>query len=66
MPTNHRFTQPFADSIVATLECHDRVIFKGYLPFGGDEHGRISCEMLPNCGPIGGWWFHREFVRVGR
>jgi hypothetical protein len=38
MPTNHRFTQRFADSIVATLECHDRVIFKGYLPFGGDDH----------------------------
>jgi hypothetical protein len=38
MPTNLRFTQRFADSIVATLECHDRVIFKGYLPFGGDDH----------------------------
>jgi hypothetical protein len=38
MPTNHRFTQRFAAEIVATLECHDRVIFKGYLPFGGDDH----------------------------
>src|SRR6516225_220597 len=38
MPTNLRFTQRFADSIVATLECHDRVIFKGYLPFHGDDH----------------------------
>ena len=38
MPTNHRFTQKFAESIVAVLGCHDRVIFKGYLPFGRDEH----------------------------
>jgi hypothetical protein len=38
MPTNLRFTQKFADVIVAVLGCHDRVIFKGYLPFGGDDH----------------------------
>jgi hypothetical protein len=38
MPTNLRFTQKFASSIVAVLGCHDRVIFKGYLPFGGDGH----------------------------
>jgi hypothetical protein len=38
MPTNLRFAQKFADSIVATLECHDRVIFKGYLPFFRDDH----------------------------
>ena len=38
MSTNLRFTQKFADSIVSTLECHDRVILKGYLPFGGDDH----------------------------
>lgn len=38
MPTNNRFTQKFADSIVGTLECHDRVIFKGYLPFYRDDH----------------------------
>jgi hypothetical protein len=37
MPTNPRFTQKFAKSIVATLGCHDRVVFKGYLPFGGDS-----------------------------
>jgi hypothetical protein len=38
MATNLDFTQKFADSIVAVLGCHDRVIFKGYLPFGGDGH----------------------------
>lgn len=36
MPTNLHFTQKFADSIVSVLGCHDRVIFKGYLPFRGD------------------------------
>jgi len=36
MSTN--FTQKFASSIVSTLGCHDRVIFKGYLPFGLDDH----------------------------
>jgi len=36
MPTN--FTKKFASSIVAVLGCHDRVIFKGHLPFGGDQH----------------------------
>lgn len=36
MPTNLRFEQKFADSIVAVLGCHDRVIFRGHLPFGGD------------------------------
>jgi hypothetical protein len=32
-----RFAAKFADSIVATLSCVDRLIFKGYLPFGGDQ-----------------------------
>jgi hypothetical protein len=32
-----RFAAKFADSIVATLNCVDRLIFKGYLPFGGDQ-----------------------------
>jgi hypothetical protein len=32
------FVTKFAASIVAVLSCHDRVIFKGYLPFGGDDH----------------------------
>jgi hypothetical protein len=34
----HPFVRKFAPSIVAVLSCHDRVIFKGYLPFGGDAH----------------------------
>jgi hypothetical protein len=38
MTTNSRFTQQFASSIVNTLQCFDRVIFKGYLPFGSDQH----------------------------
>ena len=33
-----RFLDKFALSIVAVLSCFDRVIFKGYLPFGGEEH----------------------------
>src|SRR5436190_14932751 len=32
----NRFTQRFAPSIISTLGCFDRVIFKGYLPFGND------------------------------
>jgi hypothetical protein len=36
MSTN--FTTKFAASIVSVLGCHDRVIFKGYLPFGRDNH----------------------------
>src|SRR3954452_11583922 len=36
MSTNLRFTQKFAESIVSTLGCFDRVIFKGHLPFGGE------------------------------
>jgi hypothetical protein len=32
------FVTKFSSSIVAVLSCFDRVIFKGYLPFGGDEH----------------------------
>ena len=36
MSTN--FTTKFATAIVSTLGCHDRVIFKGYLPFGRDDH----------------------------
>jgi hypothetical protein len=38
MSTNHCFVQRFANSIVNVLSCPDRVIFKGYLPFGGDGH----------------------------
>jgi hypothetical protein len=32
------FLTKFAHLIVTGLACHDRVIFKGYLPFGGDKH----------------------------
>jgi len=37
MHSARRFVAKFADSIVATLNCVDRLIFKGYLPFGGDQ-----------------------------
>ena len=33
-----RLFQKFAVSIVAILSCFDRVIFKGYLPFGDENH----------------------------
>ncbi len=36
MSTNLCFAQKFAASIVSKLDCFDRVIFKGYLPFGGN------------------------------
>ena len=32
------FVNRFAPSIIAVLSCFDRVIFKGYLPFGNDDH----------------------------
>jgi hypothetical protein len=32
-----RFLQKFAHLIVAWLSCHDRMVFKGYLPLGGDS-----------------------------
>jgi hypothetical protein len=34
----NRFVERFTSSIVAALACHDRVIFHGHLPFGGDDH----------------------------
>ena len=34
----NRFVERFTSSIVSVLGCHDRVIFRGYLPFGGDDH----------------------------
>jgi hypothetical protein len=34
----NRFVGRFTSSIVATLACHDRVIFHGHLPLGGDTH----------------------------
>jgi len=33
-----RFFAAFDSGIVSVLNCFDRVIFKGYLPFGGDAH----------------------------
>lgn len=43
MTTISRFTQKFADAILSTLNCHDRVIFKGYLPyFRDDDLHRLS------------------------
>jgi len=32
------FVTKFASAIVAVYSCFDRVIFKGYLPFGGEQH----------------------------
>ena len=32
-----RFIQKFATSIICLLSCFDRVIFKGYLPFRGEQ-----------------------------
>lgn len=32
------FVKKFAQLIIGTLSCFDRVIFKGHLPFGGDAH----------------------------
>lgn len=37
MTTTSRFAQKFADAILSTLPCHDRVIIKGYLPFYKDH-----------------------------
>src|SRR6266404_1007918 len=37
MSTNLGFVQKFAESIVSTLGCFDRVIFKGHLPFGSES-----------------------------
>src|SRR5580704_1988294 len=34
----NRFVERFTSSIVSVLACHDRVIFHGHLPFGGDDH----------------------------
>jgi len=39
-PTN-AFLVKFASSIIAVLGCHDRVIFKGHLPFSDEAH--LNC-----------------------
>src|ERR1700682_2669781 len=38
MTTHLDFTQKLVSVIVAVLDCYDRVIFKGHLPFGRDGH----------------------------
>jgi hypothetical protein len=38
MQAANDFVAKFRSHIVATLGCFDRVIFKGYLPFGSDRH----------------------------
>jgi len=38
MQTPNRFVAKFDASMVAVLGCFDRVILKGFLPFGGDDH----------------------------
>ena len=38
MKTPNPFVVKFASSIIATLSCFDRVIFKGHLPFGDEAH----------------------------
>ena len=55
-----RFAAKFANSIVATLHCVDRLIFKGYLPFGGDQQlnqfvdrlGIRRKDFLPQLEPL--------------
>ena len=37
MPTNP-FLAKFASSLIAVLSCHDRLIFKGHLPFADEAH----------------------------
>ena len=38
MKTPNPFLAKFAASLIATLSCFDRVIFKGHLPFFGEAH----------------------------
>src|SRR6185369_10671060 len=38
MPAPNAFVAKFASSLIAVLGCHDRVIFKGYLPFSDEAH----------------------------
>ncbi len=38
MNASNPFLVKFASSIIAVLGCHDRVIFKGYLPFSDEAH----------------------------
>ena len=38
MKTPNPFVVKFASSLIAVLSCHDRVIFKGHLPFADEAH----------------------------
>lgn len=38
MRATNAFLVKFASSLIAILGCHDRVIFKGHLPFGSEKH----------------------------
>src|SRR6202050_2501411 len=38
MQTTNAFLVKFAPAIIAALSCHDRVIFKGHLPFSDEHH----------------------------
>src|SRR3954451_12570482 len=38
MQTTNTFLVKFASSLIAVLGCHDRMIFKGHLPFGDEAH----------------------------
>jgi hypothetical protein len=38
MHATNPFLVKFASSIIAVLSCHDRVIFRGYLPFSDEAH----------------------------
>jgi hypothetical protein len=38
MQATNAFLAKFASSIIAVLGCHDRVIFKGHLPFSDEQH----------------------------
>ena len=61
-----RFVEKFALSIVAILSCFDRVIFKGYLPFGDDVSIAVSkgTTFAAYLGPVG--WLRGEAFEVLR
>ena len=49
MQNAERFGAKFATSIVTTLNCVDRLIFKGYLPLGGDKQLNQFVDRLGIC-----------------
>src|SRR6266436_5732846 len=38
MSSSNAFLVKFASSIIAVLGCHDRILFKGHLPFSNEAH----------------------------